>query len=236
MVNKFYSVRFPPIRSYDIDTILEDSIVDQKHIDDAFVHKLSVITMECRGRRDKIFSFLEYHLEFAKVNKREFLDHTEEIFKPRESELSPFHYAIGHVYDWINLKRKQIDSVKSEKIEIHKPEIKAKVKQDPTFEEIVKDSARMGKVIQTLKSKEIVDKDFTWKGVSAGAEITELVALIIILKEADIIKQNKMALLGRIFSKKFNSKMHPRNYSHVPKLETTERLKKELHGCLEVKM
>lgn len=232
MINKFYSVRYPPIRRYDIDTVLENSNADQKQIDDAFVHKLSVITMGCRGRRDKIFSFLEYHFEFASVNKREFLDHTEEIFKPRESELLPFSYAIGHVYDWINFKRKQIDTAKSEKIEIQKPEIKIKAKPDPSFEEIVRDSAQMGKIIQTLKNKGIVEEDLKWNGVTRRGKKTELVALIEILEENQIIKSEPRVLLGRLFSRKFQCEMAPSNFSHGVKDQTKERIMKEIQGVL----
>ena len=228
MENKFYLIRYPAVNKYDIEKNVENKFIEQQEADEYFIDKLSNVAI--KNSQKEIFKFLSYHYEETKSSKKEFLDHTEEIFRPNEYKLKPYNYCIGYVYEWIKIKRKQIFVEPQKEIEAKKP--KSNVKEDPTFDEIVKDKDRFNKIIQVLKTKEIIGTDLEWRGTSTRSKKNELIALIRILQDNGIIKSEAKALLGRLFSKKFKCAMGEKTYQNEPKNVTTKRIIDEIEKCL----
>ena len=225
MENKFYLIRYPAVNKYEIEKNVENKFIEQQEADEYFIDKLSNVAI--KNSQKEIFKFLSYHYEETKSSKKEFLDHTEEIFRPNEYKLKPYNYCIGYVYEWIKMKRKQIFVEPQKEIEVKKP--KSRVKEEPPFDQIVKDKARFEKIIQILKTKGIIGDDLEWKGIRSKK--TELIALIRILQEKDIIKGKAKALLGRLFSKEFKCNMSEKTYQNEPPNNITKRIMDEIRDC-----
>ena len=224
MVKKYYSVRIPPTREFDINLISDSDLGNQNVIDEKFISKLSTIGLY-RSRK-KIYNFLSYHIRESNVSKKEFLDHTEDLFKKNEN-LMPFGYSIGYVKDWLSLARRQFNLPRPNDIEHKKPK-----REDPSFDEIIKDKGLLDRIIQRLKLKGFVSEDLTWNGISARSKKSELIALIQILVAWGVVRNEPKALLGRIFTKKFKCKMNPRHYTTPIKKDILDGLITELKGLV----
>ena len=227
MKNRFYIIRYPAISKYDIEK--PDDNVDQESADTYFINLLANIACS-RGSRTKLksemFACLSYHLSETSATKSEFISHTEKLFKANHRELNPFTNSKQDVLDWIRLA-KQKYSVTEQKPVIPKVNT-APTKDDPEFEQVVKDKERMKAVIDQLKRKGIITEKGEWQGIKVRAKNIELVALIHILTESKIIFALPKSLLGRVFSKTFNCPMNSRYYVAVQKNVTIERIKQEI--------
>ena len=96
---------------------------------------------------------------------------------------------------------------------VEKPLEKSLKKQKPSeiksVEDLFIDKANLQKIIQILKSRDIINKDGSWNGLTD--KNTEVLALIDVLREKRYIKKHSQTITVKMFCEKFQLKLSDRS-------------------------
>jgi hypothetical protein len=213
MQGEFYSFSEFPTSEHEIEVPIGALIAKVDWENNMFLSGLKQRIFLSKASKKSIDAFLNFQIRNTKAERSKFLENTRKIVAANSNEFRPHVKIADQILSWIESQEEQSASESL----IEKKATLSEKKEDPEFEEIIRDQGKWKQVLEILKIKEMIKPDLTWVGLSERSSKTELIALVLFLEEKKIIKTLPKSKLGRIFSMKFNCKMNSRVYRATPK-------------------